>query len=510
LYLWRAWNVVAAPLEDTVAVLPDDAFYYLRIAQHIAAGDGSTFDGINRTNGYHPLWMLLLVGLARIVPDSLDYIRAAQALALSLHAAGSLILWALLRRNVSERWSLVASSVWLLAPWGIVQAAQAMESALYQACVFALLLMHQVVEERVLRGERLPPLAYGAAMAAVVLARTDGAILCGLSVTLLAFRIIRGPAQYRRHALDLAKAVVWSVVIWSPWALSSIHAVGTVVQDSVAMKSLRHAQGATLFGEPRRGVVDVLSGRWFNQPLELLAGGVIAGTGVTVIKGLLVCAIGYASMRRLGEERLWGLVILVVAWAVVAGVAFGAALGDLQLWHLVPPTIALFVSAALVVPLVTSRNAAVARPDLHYVPAMAVAIFYLLMTWQTARLLPKFYPWQTQVYRSTPRFNAWLVPTDRLGAFNAGIPGYFSNRPVVNLDGLVNHAVGPFWQNARWDEYLAVAGITHIADEASSLKRALKFSASVPALAKLDEYAMEGWQDDRRTLWKVVAQKAGP
>ena len=39
----------------------DDSFYYFQIARNLAAGQFSTFDGgITRTNGYHPLWMLLL------------------------------------------------------------------------------------------------------------------------------------------------------------------------------------------------------------------------------------------------------------------------------------------------------------------------------------------------------------------------------------------------------------------------------------------------------------------
>src|ERR1700759_969668 len=38
-------------------------FYYLRIAQHIAAGHHSTFDGTHLTNGYHPLWRLGISGL---------------------------------------------------------------------------------------------------------------------------------------------------------------------------------------------------------------------------------------------------------------------------------------------------------------------------------------------------------------------------------------------------------------------------------------------------------------
>src|SRR5512145_2884009 len=39
----------------------DDAYYYFKVAQNIAEGHGSTFDGINLTNGYHPLWMLICV-----------------------------------------------------------------------------------------------------------------------------------------------------------------------------------------------------------------------------------------------------------------------------------------------------------------------------------------------------------------------------------------------------------------------------------------------------------------
>ena len=40
----------------------DDAFYYFQIARNLAAGEFSTFDGgITRTNGYHPLWLLLIM-----------------------------------------------------------------------------------------------------------------------------------------------------------------------------------------------------------------------------------------------------------------------------------------------------------------------------------------------------------------------------------------------------------------------------------------------------------------
>jgi hypothetical protein len=39
----------------------DDAYYYFKVAQNISEGRGSTFDGINPSNGYHPLWMLICI-----------------------------------------------------------------------------------------------------------------------------------------------------------------------------------------------------------------------------------------------------------------------------------------------------------------------------------------------------------------------------------------------------------------------------------------------------------------
>jgi hypothetical protein len=38
----------------------DDGFFYLKIANNFANGLGSSFDGINPTNGYHPAWFLML------------------------------------------------------------------------------------------------------------------------------------------------------------------------------------------------------------------------------------------------------------------------------------------------------------------------------------------------------------------------------------------------------------------------------------------------------------------
>ncbi|MGZ4726103.1 MAG: hypothetical protein ACXWB2_00140, partial [Acidimicrobiales bacterium] len=56
--VWVA--IVVVWREAPFALTFDDAFYYFGIARNVAHGHGSTFDGIDPTNGYHPLWMLVL------------------------------------------------------------------------------------------------------------------------------------------------------------------------------------------------------------------------------------------------------------------------------------------------------------------------------------------------------------------------------------------------------------------------------------------------------------------
>ena len=45
----------------------DDGYFYPQIARFIAHGQGSTFNGIMFTNGYHPLWMLICVAAAFVI-----------------------------------------------------------------------------------------------------------------------------------------------------------------------------------------------------------------------------------------------------------------------------------------------------------------------------------------------------------------------------------------------------------------------------------------------------------
>lgn len=91
----------------------DDAYYYFKVAQNISEGYGSTFDGINLTNGYHPLWMLVCIpifALARF--DLILPLRILLVVIAILHAASSILIFRLVREYLSQPVAILAASFW--------------------------------------------------------------------------------------------------------------------------------------------------------------------------------------------------------------------------------------------------------------------------------------------------------------------------------------------------------------------------------------------------------------
>lgn len=94
----------------------DDAYYYFKVAQNISEGHGSTFDGINRTNGYHPLWMLICIpifALARF--DLILPLRVLLLVMSGLSVATAILLYRLIGRTFAPAIGAIAALFWVFS-----------------------------------------------------------------------------------------------------------------------------------------------------------------------------------------------------------------------------------------------------------------------------------------------------------------------------------------------------------------------------------------------------------
>jgi hypothetical protein len=91
----------------------DDAYYYFKVAQNITEGHGSTFDGINLTNGYHPLWMLVCIpvfALARY--DLILPLRVLLMVMAILNSATAVLIYRLVHHALSRPVAMAAAAFW--------------------------------------------------------------------------------------------------------------------------------------------------------------------------------------------------------------------------------------------------------------------------------------------------------------------------------------------------------------------------------------------------------------
>jgi hypothetical protein len=92
----------------------DDAYYYFKVAQNISEGHGSTFDGIDVTNGYHPLWMLVCIpifALARF--DVILPLRVLLLVMSGLSVATGILLYRLIGKIFTPALGAIAALFWV-------------------------------------------------------------------------------------------------------------------------------------------------------------------------------------------------------------------------------------------------------------------------------------------------------------------------------------------------------------------------------------------------------------
>lgn len=136
----------------------DDAYYYFKVAQNIGGGHGSTFDGINETNGYHPLWMLICIpifALARY--DLVLPLRVLLMVIAVIHSATSVMIYRLVKTHLSHAAAILAAAFWSFHPYIHATVYELGLETPIAAFSVMLVLYHLSKFEREWRGNQIPP-----------------------------------------------------------------------------------------------------------------------------------------------------------------------------------------------------------------------------------------------------------------------------------------------------------------------------------------------------------------
>ena len=487
----------------------DDAFYYLQTARHLAENGHSTFDGINPTNGYHPGWMFIMVLCAKIVHSRVLLFKLSLALEFIFHILGCLVLIKLVREIVPSFWSWIIGCVWLLNPLAFSVDFAGVESAFSRFTILIALWYYQTRIDPFLRSAQSLPrrnlILLGMVLALAYYGRTDQIILAAVVTLALLIGVYRTQAlenRNRQYLRVIGFVGVTFLLCVLPWFLFSYLQVGTFSQDSGTMKELWRRQEITGSGVGSLVIRPIyfLMFYWILSSINALVGnGFSIELGVIIPCALLIGIYALNSWRK--SQKLSGLSYILLATLIISGLAYGSLIADSQSWHFSSPGLMLFILFSSWAGLAIHKSFSPAR---QWAAGILLVLCSMFVLGNYESNLAPLYPWLRDVYISQQRFEREVPPQAVIGCFNAGCPAYFGNRRVINLDGLVNDKVVPYWKRNEFSQYLKAAHIDYIADETYSLSRAQRFSNEAITLKAVDVVPLTHWISGYRYLWKVV------
>jgi hypothetical protein len=387
----------------------DDAFYYLLIARNFADSGVPTFDGTNPTNGFHPLWMLMLAAMYKVIgtgaglftqivaSKSLELLTMAGALAMCLLA------FSRLRHATPLAWGFAGAAVILLAP-RLYVFEQGMESTLAAGLLLAAL--YGAIDRR--------PAWLMAALPLLFLARLDSLVFV-IGPLALWWVLQEGPA-WRAHARTFA-----------PVALVAVAFIGL----NIALTG----EANTISGRIKSSF-PAITPHWSYLIEPLLLGPHLGWRVLYAYPNTLVASTGLAlvAIACLGRRREpW---VKPVAWALLMAALLIANVVLFQRWdkgvdarYLSLPYLLLgFAAFATLAGFLRRRdNAAWVFGVL-----LAACAFVWVDRYREERSMSMDLTKANEVKAATR-------PGERFAGTDVGAFAFWLERPFVNLDGLVNN-----------------------------------------------------------------------
>ncbi len=254
--------------------LPDDAFYYLKIAGNAANGLGLSFDGLHATNGFQFLWQMVLIPLMWVSRlTHIDPLVFVPLLEGAFVIAGAIVLLRTVRSLGAPAGPTVVGLLLVIAnPFILKPLFSAMETSLDFAVLAWLWSFVALIAARKRPLNRREALLVGALGVVAMLARFDNLVL--LPALAVAYHAADRESWVRRSA-ETAAVVALGLVAYLAWNQLDF---GIALPVSGAVKSWMNF--------PEGFSIDLWAQRVFSLAKWLVVPGLLVVMGVALILGL--------------------------------------------------------------------------------------------------------------------------------------------------------------------------------------------------------------------------------
>ncbi|PJF26651.1 MAG: hypothetical protein CUN53_07040, partial [Phototrophicales bacterium] len=451
----RMW-IVAQPIPYQLdRALPDDAYYYFLTAKNIVRSGSASVDGLHPSNGWHPLWMAVNIAVYSVKYADPDApVRLMIGLGALCDSLAAVVLFTLIRRRLGDAPAVIAGVFYALNTMPMLQAVNGLETGLAALCVVtaAWLTLRIVEAERV---SFLLAAGWGASFGLAFLARTDTALILVPLGLYAAWHL-------RRQLISIIIGGTTALVVIAPWLIINFLVFGSVLEQTSAGAVPWAARARFDAANPSASHlahgISVLLGAPYWLRGDYLGAPPLIGF-LLWIPGLIGIVIG---LRQPERRSLAGIGLMLVLGGIALLLVHTVIRWYPRPWYFVVMASALGIGLALfwsIVRLSAVRLAVVAIGSL----GMAVGGLYAIQI--------GYYPWQSgHQYIAALWARDHTPPDALLASMNSGIIGYYSGRPTVNMDGVVNPAAFTAIQQRRMLNFMSELGVLYLIDSDNAVE----------------------------------------
>ncbi|MCP4609843.1 MAG: hypothetical protein GY845_14135 [Planctomycetes bacterium] len=461
----------------------DDVFYYFNIAQNMSLQGRATFDGIHVTSGIQLLWGLILSIVAIFYNGRFEFLRAILILCIFLNVIIGILLGRLGRKLYSAEVGDLAILLWGGFMFALSPMMLGMEYSLHVVIIIATITSWWVVLNKRSSVTLWQLFALGFWLTLNYWTRLDSAtysLLIWLSVSIALYPVCNSRRSYVGRMAVLTVIPALGLI---GYMATFYFLAGTFIPISGIVKAYYASQHfkeynwfTSLAGHAIwwvriqcRPMLDILSSIILAspllRPLPLIVLFLVLIATYWCIRKIIREQIAdprqYNLMKFLGLLWIFGALHVVVivttighfshvtqhyyGWLIVMWILWGAFLALKLLSRISLNYTRRLVITFMLVGFVIMHSSVAAERFMHKItPGLHERRFHIA-TWINENL-----PMDVQI-----------------GAWNAGVLGYFCDRTVVNLDGLVNDRefLRHLESNVSIREYLRQEKITYLVDK---------------------------------------------
>lgn len=438
LFLIRLISLYLDPTQNFITVIPDDAFYYLKLAKNYSHFGEWTFDGQNSTTGFHPLWANLLRLFFYENKNLIDFRIMFLIIGLISSTLISISLYIFLISI--EKLFNTSAALFSAAPFFsypiILQSTSLMESPLV---IFICSLTLFAILDRDLNWRKLILIFILGIIGS--LTRSDYMVFF-LPVSLsLAFTSLHVKEFFKENKAIIIKSIILVLGGFAGLiilAINNYEISGKFSQGSAEIKYF----WSHIVGHSPIPALKIL----FSLIIPIQINIYISFTIITLLIILLLII-----HRRFTALQLGFIFASVISIAIYLSI-LSLNSQSIQSWY----------SANLLIP----AGLILSSIGFIYLKSKSINIIILLSYMIGGLYYSNLYIERHQIgmLNGAIYLRDKMPQNQKYAAWNAGILGFFSDKNVVNLDGLVNDNVIYYIKNNELWNYIEVNNIDYIID----------------------------------------------